>query len=177
MPPDQHTLEETESATSEKVGHLSLNFGAMQAVSSLYRAANSARSHLTNTVLRRHDLTWTGFQVLWLLWIWDSMETRRVAENVGISKATLTGVTNTLVTRGLVRRVPSTVDRRLVSLELTTEGRLLMETLFPEFNNAEAQLVNDLSPDQVQVLTIALRQIVSTVEAPAADTSDANTES
>jgi MarR family transcriptional regulator, organic hydroperoxide resistance regulator len=179
--PDQHTLEETERATSEKVGHLSLNFGAMQAVSSIYRAANSARSHLTNTVLRRHDLTWTGFLVLWLLWIWDRMETRRVAENVGISKATLTGVTNTLVSRGLVRRVPSTVDRRLVGLELTPEGSELMETLFPEFNNAEAQIVSELDPEQVQNLTVALRQIVSTVEErvedSAADTRAASTES
>ncbi|MGD9957993.1 MarR family winged helix-turn-helix transcriptional regulator [Nocardioides sp.] len=175
--PDQHTLEETEQATLEHVGHLSLDFGAMQAVSSLYRAANSARSHLTNTVLRRHELTWTGFLVLWLLWIWDRMETRRVAENVGISKATLTGVTNTLVNRGLVRRVPSTVDRRLVGLELTPEGNELMETLFPEFNSAEARIVSGLDAEQVQQLTVALRQIVSTVEERDADTSAATTES
>ena len=175
--PDEHTLAETEQATSDRVGHLSLDFGAMQAVSSLYRAANSARSHLTNTVLRRHELTWTGFLVLWLLWIWDRMETRRVAEDVGISKATLTGVTNTLVTRGLVRRVPSTVDRRLVGLELTDEGNHLMETLFPEFNNAEAQLVGALGDCQVQELTTSLRQIVSTVEELAAETSAATTAS
>lgn len=173
--PDQHTLEETERATSERVGHLPLNFPAAHAISSLYRAANSARSHLTNTVLRRHELTWTGFLVLWLLWIWDRMETRNVAESVGISKATLTGVTNTLVTRGLVRRVPSTVDRRLVSLELTGQGRLLMDTLYPEFNAAEAQLVRALPADQVSTLTTALRQIVSTAEEPAADTRAAST--
>ncbi len=174
--PDQHTLEETERASQERVGHLVLDFAAMHAVSSLYRAANSARSHLTNTVLRRHDLTWTGFLVLWLLWIWDRMETRRVAENVGISKATLTGVTNTLVTRGLVRRVPSTVDRRLVGLELTDEGKTLMETLFPDFNDAEARVVSGLDPEQIEGLTVALRQIVATVEERDADTSAANTD-
>ena len=106
--PDQHTLEETERATQERVGALALDFPAAHAVSSLYRAANAARGHLTNTVLRPHDLTWTGFLVLWLLWIWGAMETRHVAESVGISKATLTGVTKTLVSRGLVDRMPST---------------------------------------------------------------------
>ena len=63
--------------------HLPLDFGASHALLSLYRAANAVRGHLTNSVLRPHDLTWTGFLVLWTLWIWDSMETREVAESVG----------------------------------------------------------------------------------------------
>ncbi|MFN8196465.1 MAG: MarR family transcriptional regulator [Nocardioidaceae bacterium] len=162
--PDQHTLAETERAMNARVGHLPLDFAASHAISSLYRAANAARQHLTNTVLRPHDLTWTGFLVLWLLWIWDNMETRRVAENVGISKATLTGVTDTLVNRGLVVRVPSTTDRRLVVLTLTPAGQELMTELYPEFNTAEAELVADLPVDDVEALTRSLRSIVTTGE-------------
>ncbi|MGL5810560.1 MAG: MarR family winged helix-turn-helix transcriptional regulator [Nocardioides sp.] len=162
--PDQHTLAETERAMNARVGHLPLDFAAAQAVSSIYRAANAARSHLTNSVLRRHELTWTGFLVLWLLWIWDRMETRRVAENVGISKATLSGVANTLVSRGFIRRVDSAIDRRLVELELTEEGEVLMEQLFPEFNAAEARLVADIPADQMTSFTGCLRQIVTTAE-------------
>mgnify|MGYP001765277548 CR=1 FL=1 len=162
--PDQHTLEETERATVERVGHLTMDFPAAHAISSLYRAANAARSHLANTVLRAHDLTWTGFLVLWLLWIWDRMETRRVAENVGISKATLTGVTNTLVSRGLVERIPSTVDRRLVELTLTPAGQELMVELYPEFNAAEAELVDGIGRRDLDRLTRNLRTIVETAE-------------
>jgi MarR family transcriptional regulator, organic hydroperoxide resistance regulator len=167
--PDQHTLEETERAMNARVGHLAMDFRAAHAVSSLYRAANAARSHLTNSVLRKHDLTWTGFLVLWLIWIWDAMETRRIAENVGISKATLTGVTNTLVARGLVERVPSTVDRRLVELRLTDGGQELMTKLFPEFNAAEAELVAHLQAGDLHILTDSLRSIVTSAEERAAD--------
>jgi DNA-binding MarR family transcriptional regulator len=163
--PDQHTLAETERATSDRVGHLALDYPAAHAISSLYRAANAARSHLTNRVLRPHDLTWTGFLVLWLLWIWDRMETRHVAESVGISKATLTGVTNTLVRRGLVDRIPSGSDRRLVELALTPAGRQLMTELYPEFNGAEAQLVADVPAADIDSLTRSLRQVVTTAEA------------
>lgn len=166
--PDEHTLEETERAMNARVGHLAMDFRAAHAVSSLYRAANAARSHLTNSVLRKHDLTWTGFLVLWLVWIWDSMETRRVAESVGISKATLTGVTNTLVARGLVERVPSDVDRRLVELRLTDAGQQLMTELFPEFNKAEAELVEHLQTDDLATLTNSLRSIVTSAEERAA---------
>ena len=162
--PDQHTLAETERAMTDRVGTLALDFPAAHAISSLYRAANAARQHLTNKVLRPNDLTWTGFLVLWLLWIWDSMQTRYVAENVGISKATLTGVTDTLVNRGLVRRVHSTVDRRLVELTLTPAGRELMTELYPQFNLAEAELVAGLPTPEVEALTRTLRHIVTTGE-------------
>ncbi|MEZ5095582.1 MAG: MarR family transcriptional regulator [Nocardioides sp.] len=162
--PDQHTLEETERATRDTVGHLPLDFPAMHAVSSLYRAANAARSHLTNTVLRPHGLTWTGFLVLWLLWIWDCLETRAVAESIGISKATLTGVMGTLVSRGLVDRRASEADRRLVELRLTPAGRELMTELFPAFNAAEAELVAGVPAEHLTVLTEALRSIVRTAE-------------
>jgi MarR family transcriptional regulator, organic hydroperoxide resistance regulator len=162
--PDHHSLEETERATQERVGRLAVDFEAAHAVMSLYRAANAARSHLTNTVLRPHDLTWTAFLVLWLLWLWESMETRHVAESVGISKATLTGVMKTLVGRGLVDRVPSDLDRRLVELRLSDEGERLMAELYPGFNKAEAQLVEGLSAPDVAVLTEALRHIVKVAE-------------
>ncbi len=162
--PDHHTLDETERATQERVGRLAVDFAAARAVSSLYRAANAARSHLTNTVLRPHDLTWTGFLVLWLLWLWESMETRHVAESVGISKATLTGVTKTLVSRGLVDRLPSHIDRRLVELQLSDKGERLMAEIYPSFNRAEAQLVEGLPVDDVVVLTEALRHVVQVAE-------------
>lgn len=162
--PDRHSLEETEKATRERVGPLAVDFAASHAVSSLYRAANAARSHLTNTVLRPHDLTWTGFLVLWLLWLYDSMETRYVAESVGISKATLTGVIKTLTARGLVERVPSPHDRRLVELHLTDAGEELMSDLYPVFNQAETQLVAGLRRRDVESLTESLRHIVTTAE-------------
>lgn len=162
--PDKRTLDQTERATRARVGQLAPDFPAAHAISSLYRAANAARSHLTNTVLRPHDLTWTGFLVLWLLWIWECMETREVAESVGISKATLTGVTKTLVSRGLVARVPGEHDRRLVELRLTEQGERLMVVLYPEFNQAESQLVAGLAARDVRKLTDSLRHIVTLAE-------------
>lgn len=162
--PDRHSLAETERATQERVGRLAVDFPAAHAISSLYRAANAARAHLANTVLRPHDLTWTGFLVMWLLWLWSSMETRHVAESVGISKATLTGVTKTLMSRGLVERVPSEVDRRLVELRLSDKGERLMAELYPEFNAAEAQLVAGIPAERVEVLTESLRHVVKVAE-------------
>lgn len=162
--PDRHTLAETERATRERVQHLPLDFAASHALLSVYRAANAVRAHLTNSVLRPHDLTWTGFLVLWTLWIWDSMETRDIAESVGISKGTLTGVAKTLASRGFIERIPSTVDRRLVNLALTPAGLALMDEIYPEFNKAESAVVGDVEATRLEAMTEALRTLVETSE-------------
>ena len=163
--PDRHTLAETEKAMNEHVTGLALDFPAAAALSSLYRAANAVRLHLTNAVLRDEGLTWTGFVVLWVVWIWERVETRHAAEAAAISKATLTGVVKTLEGRGLITRQVSEVDRRLVNLELTPEGVELMKRLYPVFNAAESEIVAGLSERGMKDMTRNLRRIVTDLEA------------
>jgi DNA-binding MarR family transcriptional regulator len=170
--PDRHTLIETEKAMSDHVGQLPLDFPAAHAISSLYRAAIAVRNHITNTVLRGRDLTWTGYVVLWVVWIWDGMETRHVAESAAISKATLTGVVKTLEARGWMVRETDGNDRRLVHLRLTPAGVALMEELYPVFNSVESEVISRLSKRGVADLTRSLRAIVTTVEE---STSEAST--
>ena len=159
--PDRHTLAETEKAMTAHVSALAMDAEAGAAVSSLYRAANAVRLHLTNTVLREHGLTWTGFVVLWVVWIWEGVETRHAAESAAISKATLTGVVKTLEARGLILRRVGEADRRLVTLELTPEGIALMEDAIPKFNAAETEVVAGLSERNLKNLTKSLRHIVN----------------
>jgi DNA-binding MarR family transcriptional regulator len=159
--PDRHSLAEIEQAMISHVGGLTVDLPAANAVSTLYRAANAVRTHLTNTVLREYGLTWTGFVVLWVVWIWDGMETRHAAESAGISKATLTGVVKTLEGQGWIIRETSTVDRRLVNLKLTEAGSAMMHELYPAFNAAEAEVVACLSQRAVTDLTRNLRLLVT----------------
>ena len=72
---------------SSHIARLALDLPAASALSSLFRAANSIRNHLTNTVLREHDLSWTGFVVLWSVWIYDGLETRHAAESAASPRA------------------------------------------------------------------------------------------
>ena len=162
--PDRHTLAETEKAMTARVSALAMDVEAGAAVSSLYRAANAVRLHLTNTVLRERGLTWTGFVVLWVVWIWDGVETRHAAESAAISKATLTGVAKTLEARGWLERRGRTDDRRLVELHLTDEGRALMVELYPKFNAIETKVVGRLTDRDTRNMTQNLRAIVTTIE-------------
>jgi len=143
---------------------MSLNMSATAAVSNIYRAANAVRNHVERTVLASHDITWTGWVVLWVIWIWGEIETRHVAAEAGISKATLTGVQNTLISRGLVHRQVHPEDGRRVLLSLTTKGGQLMTELFPKFNQAEAFAMGDLDEESQLELARSLRAVVRRIE-------------
>jgi DNA-binding MarR family transcriptional regulator len=160
----QHTLSETESAVSARLGDLNLDFEAMAVASNLFRAANAVRNHLERTVLARADLTWTAFVVLWVTWIWEPIETRQIAAEGGFSKATLSGVLTTLENRGLLERTRGKSDGRLVDVSLTPSGRRLMKRLFPDFNTEERNVTRFLSSADKQQATGFLRELIRAVE-------------
>jgi DNA-binding MarR family transcriptional regulator len=160
----QYTLTQTEHAVSERLTGMPVDLEAMAAVSNLYRAAGVVRNHFERTVLAEQGLTWTAWVVLWVVWVWEDIETRHAASEAGISKSTLTGVAGTLQNRGLLRRRPYPADARRVLLSLTPKARRLMEELFPDFNRHEAQAVATLERSELEVLTRALRKIVQHLE-------------
>lgn len=166
-----HTLGETERQVVDRVGQLPLDYAAMAVVSNLFRASNAVRNHLERTVLSGHNLSWTAFVVLWVTWIWEPIETRNVALESGISKATLTGVLTTLEKRGWVTREKSETDGRLVLVRMTAAGRDLMVALFPNFNLEEQRVVKTIGEDDLAGFADLLRAVTASVE-PAASSSE-----
>ena len=159
-----HTLNETERAVQERLDSLPIDFEAMAAVSNLFRAANAVRNHLERTALAPSGMTWTGFVVLWVVWIWSPIETRDIASEAGISKATLTGVLNTLEGRGWLERQRSSEDGRLMVVTLTPAGSKLMKKLFPKFNDQEIATVSQVARGDLEKFTANLRSLTRSAE-------------
>jgi DNA-binding MarR family transcriptional regulator len=154
-----HTLSETERQVSSLLKDLPIDFDSMAVVSNLFRAANAVKNHLERSVLAPHDLSWTGFVVLWVVWIWQPIETRQIAAEVGTSKASITGVLKTLESRKLLIRKQSKTDQRLVLVTLTKSGEKLMQELFPEFNQEESTITSVLSKSEIKATATSLRKI------------------
>ncbi|MFM7013881.1 MAG: MarR family winged helix-turn-helix transcriptional regulator [Actinomycetota bacterium] len=159
-----HTLSETERQVATKLKGMSLDFDSMAAVSNVFRAANATRNYFESTVLASSGLSWTAFVVMWVSWIWEPIETREIAEEGGFSKATLTGVLQTLESRGLLERNRSAKDKRLMIVTLTPKGRNLMKKLFPEFNKHEQKVLSGLSKSEKRELSASLRKITTFTE-------------
>ncbi|MET7987768.1 MarR family transcriptional regulator [Streptomyces sp. NPDC005281] len=162
--PGHRSITEAEKLAAAKLGGIPIHREQMAVVANIYRAASAVRQHLENSVLRDADLTWTSFVVLWVVWVWGESETRHVAEEAGISKGTLTGVSRTLEGRGLMTRAGHPSDGRLKLLSLTGEGEALMQRLFPRFNEEEAFVASRLSDEQCRSVAEGLRQVVHQVE-------------
>jgi DNA-binding MarR family transcriptional regulator len=162
--PGYFSLSETEEAVKRRLGDIPVKREAMAAVSNIYRAAAAVRQHLENSALRSADLTWSAFVVLWVVWVWEEIETRHVAAEAGISKGTLTGIIKTMESRGLVERRQHPDDGRLALLRLTPEGAALMERLFPAFNEEEDFVVGALGREESVHLADTLRRIVTHLE-------------
>jgi DNA-binding MarR family transcriptional regulator len=141
------------------------NDAAGAALSRLQRAATTVRQHIERSVLRQENLTWTGFTVLRLVWTAQRLETRQAAAEAGIAKATLTGVTDALVARNLVRRLEHPQDRRLVLLELTGAGRRLVRRVLPAVQAEEAFAVAALDRGQVVQLGDLLYRLTEDLRA------------
>jgi DNA-binding MarR family transcriptional regulator len=162
--PGHRSITEAEKLAAAKLGGIPIRHEQMAVVANIHRAASAVRQHLENSVLRGSDLTWTAFVVLWVVWIWGESETRHVAEEAGISKGTLTGVARTLEARGLMRRGGHPTDGRLVLLSLTDEGEELMRRVFPQFNEEEAFVAEQLDDDECRSVADGLRRVVLQVE-------------
>ena len=79
-----------------------------------------------------------------------------VARSIGVTLATLTVACDKLVSKGLVRRVRSQEDRRVVNIMLTDKGRAAYEYFHERMI---ASLVDTLSPEQTALLAQSLEKL------------------
>lgn len=157
---DDRTLLPNEHDIVAAIGDRPFDFVSMEAMSNIYRAAAAIRRRAEQGVLRTAGLSWGGFTSMWVLWIWGEMETGRLAIECDLSKGTLTGILNTLETRGLIVRHRMESDRRRMLVSLTDSGHELIDALSPEFNRFESETTASLSDDDKRELARLLRTII-----------------
>jgi MarR family transcriptional regulator, organic hydroperoxide resistance regulator len=160
----QQDLVRRERDVQAHLGGLPIDPRAMAAVSNVFRVANAVRLHMERRVLGDDGISWTAFVVLWVLWVWGEQESRHLAVECGVSKATLSGVVTTLETRGLVTRDRHPGDGRLVIVSLSPAGRRMIRRLYPRFNQHEAMVVSRLSTTEQDQLAHLLREVLRSVD-------------
>ncbi|MEO0482899.1 MAG: MarR family transcriptional regulator [Planctomycetota bacterium] len=96
-----------------------------------------------------HGLTQPQFTTLMLLSCEDHgpAAPSELAERVGVTRATMTGVLDALVADGLVDRVPDPDDRRMQRISMTEAGLHRLESILPEYFGAVSRLMNGVAPD------------------------------
>jgi DNA-binding MarR family transcriptional regulator len=140
-----------------------LDVSAMVVVQDVFRAAAALRSRLEATALQGEGLTWSSFTMLFCLWVWGPHETRDLATRMGVSRPTVSGVTDTLERRALVERRGHAEDARRRTVALTAAGERTFEELFPRFNSEESLACAGLDAEARTQLAALLRTLVTTL--------------
>ncbi|MEM8923693.1 MAG: MarR family transcriptional regulator [Actinomycetota bacterium] len=140
-------------------GH-AVDLDVEEATSNLYRAATVLSRTAEKDIMAGEGLSWSGFSVLWVLWIWGEMPSSRLAAELGLTPGTLTGVRTGLQEAGLVTSRSDADDGRRKLVSLTAEGTALIERTYPRFNRWAGELLGDLSSDEVRLLAKLLRAII-----------------
>ena len=164
-PVDERLLD-AERDIQARLGDQPLDFDSLQAISNIYRAAAAVRRRAERDVLADARLSWGGFTILWVLWVWGEMETARLAAECDLAKGTLTGMVSTLEKQRLVARTRVETDRRRVTVTLTSDGLQLIEELFPTFNGFEAEMAAGLDAGEKRELARLLRKVITNADQP-----------
>jgi DNA-binding MarR family transcriptional regulator len=164
----EHLLPEEIDVLARTAGR-ELDTSAMFVVQDVFRAAAALRSRLELAALQGEGLTWSGFTMLFCLWVWGPHETRDLALRMGVSRPTVSGVTDTLERRGLVERRAHADDGRLRTVALTAAGERTFEELFPRFNAEESLACAGLGSEERAQLAGLLRALVTTLRGETRD--------
>lgn len=138
----------------------SLNLDAIAVVTNIYRVAQGLRNKMEQEVLSEYSLSWTAFSMLYDLWVWESIETKKLAESNGVSKATISNITKTLEKKELCYRKSDMRDRRITYVAITDKGKQVMEELYPRFHIGEVELVAGMSTDEQKYMSALLRNVI-----------------
>ncbi|MEO6993303.1 MAG: MarR family transcriptional regulator [Lacunisphaera sp.] len=128
----------------------------------------------TDKNLSDHNISHGRFGVMMLLW--RSVHPRaeavgddtcnhgprtpaELADAAGVTRATMTGLIDTLERDGFVKREPDPNDRRMMSVRLTPEGRRFLEGYLPGYFQAMASLMSPLSESERKTLVRLLGKV------------------
>jgi DNA-binding MarR family transcriptional regulator len=127
--------------------------------------------------LAAHNISQGRFTVLMLLLdkATDCPHARtpaELAEMAGVTRATMTGLIDTLERDGFVRREPDPHDRRMMSVNLTPAGQHFLARFLPEHFRRTAALMSLLTESERKALVKLLAKVLQGAAAlPAPSTS------
>jgi len=82
-----------------------------------------------------------------------------LAQKLGVTRATMTGLLNGLEKEGLIERRAHAEDRRKVGLLLTANGRRILDNILPEYYRHFAKLTVYLDEGERQTLISLLKKV------------------
>ena len=119
---------------------------------------NFVRSHIRATATGSFDITVEQFHVLRHVRRGvTSMSDLATAKN--ISRPAISQAVDVLVRKGLLTRIHSTQDRRVIELALTDEGDALLASVFKETREWMKTRMSGMTADELEIIAKAMKAL------------------
>jgi DNA-binding MarR family transcriptional regulator len=88
----------------------------------------------------------------------------QIAKQILVNSSTVTGIIDRLEQKGLVRRLRISQDRRVITIELTKNGKVLAENAPPPVQQKIIDGLNKLSEDQIEQTAAILLKLTDMLD-------------
>lgn len=132
----------------------------------LGRAMNEMKSRLRQQIRSKvseydPELSFELLEIIGLLWRKDGINQQEIAEIISKDKSSVTYLINSLVKRGLVKRVENKNDRRNKQVFLTPKGRQIRKIIFPWVLDLYQQAAGDTGSDEIRNAIALLKKMTA----------------
>lgn len=124
----------------------------------LSRAAQTINKRVEEDI-RSFGLNPTEFAVLELLYSKGEQPIQKIGDKVLIASSSITYVVDKLEKKQLLVRKPCAKDRRITYAVITTEGKELMDEIFPKHRDAIHEICSGLTMDEKAYLIDQLKKL------------------
>jgi DNA-binding MarR family transcriptional regulator len=137
-----------------------LDAGAMEATLVMLRVASDVLEAFA-AHLARHGTSQGRFAVLMMLDRYEETDLlpSELAEKIGVTRATMTGLLDGLEKEGFVQRRQHPDDRRALTVHLTESGQKFLENMLPEHYRRIAGLMSGLDSAERRQLVHLLKKV------------------
>jgi DNA-binding MarR family transcriptional regulator len=125
------------------------------------RVKSTMSNMVTQRAMAELGITSTQASILFMVASGKCLLAAELAREYGIDASAVTRLIDRLEKRGLLTRVRSSEDRRVVRLALTAEGCAIAARLPAIFNDVTGKLLSGFTPEETGFLKSLLRRVLA----------------
>ncbi len=111
-------------------------------------------------------LNCTKNEMFVLMWLYrnDEVNMSSIADYLNVPLNTATGIVSRMEKKGMVKRVRSQEDKRVVTIDMTDQGLAQIDLIMKEYLKYGQKILKDLSLEEMQLLNKLMSKVVDLLQ-------------
>ena len=130
----------------------------------LIRKLMQSGAYYTKELNKKYNVSAPQIACLLALLDGGSMALSQIAKRIMVNSSTLTGIIDRLELKGLVARTRTSMDRRVITIELTEEGRKLAQNAPPPIQMKIVEGLKQLDEQEREQIIQALEKLAGMID-------------